>query len=134
MRVAAADSRFSIPELDAGIPLLWGGMQVAVRLLGESVANDLVLSARKFDAEYAERIGFVSSVFATASFETDVAELVHKLASRPTTVLRQTKQQLAEIRAGQFDARDDAGRMLTALGDAESSATMQEYIRKHLQR
>ena len=48
LRIAADDSRFSIPELDAGIPLSWGGMAHVVRLLGESLANDLVLTCRRF--------------------------------------------------------------------------------------
>jgi enoyl-CoA hydratase/carnithine racemase len=69
MRIAADNSRFSIPELDAGIPLSWGGMAQVVRLLGETMANDLVLTCRPFDADDALRAGFISRIVATDGFD-----------------------------------------------------------------
>lgn len=68
LRIAADNSRFSIPELDAGIPLSWGGMAHIVRLIGESLANDLVLTCRRFDADDALRAGFISRIVAAGEF------------------------------------------------------------------
>lgn len=134
MRVAAEDSRFSIPELAAGIPLSWGGMADLVRLLGPAVANDLVLTCRPFGASEAQRAGFVSRVIPAGEFDAQVLELAGQVAAKPAIVLRQTKRKLKDIRAGSFDARDDAADMLEAADDDEAAAVGKEYVRKKLRK
>lgn len=128
LRVAASDSRFSIPELDAGIPLAWGGMVHLVRLVGESLATDLVLSCRSFDADVALRSGFVSRVLATEEFGEEVTGLAELIVGKPKLSLRLTKQQLQAIRRCSFDARSDADALLQALEDPESIVALQEYV------
>jgi len=132
LRVAADNSRCSIPELDAGIPLSWGGMAHVVRLLGESLANDLVLTCRPFDADDALRAGFISRIIASDEFAADVADLAENVAKKPQIVLRQTKQKLLRIRAGTFDARDDAAEMVAAMQDPEATSIGREYIRRNI--
>ena len=60
IRIAAEDARFSIPEVDLGIPLAWGGIPRLVRELGPTVTKDLVLTCRPFDAAEAALLRFVS--------------------------------------------------------------------------
>ena len=132
LRVAADNSRFSIPELDAGIPLSWGGMAHVVRLLGETLANDLVLTCRPFDAGDALRAGFISRIISLDNFTAEVAALAENVAGKPRIVLRQTKRKLQDIRSGTFDARDDAAEMIAAMGDPEATSTGREYIRKQI--
>lgn len=134
MRVAADDSRFSIPELAAGIPLSWGGMADLVRLLGQAVANDLVLSCKPFGAAEALSTGFVSRAIPANEFDAQVLELADQIASRPAVVLRQTKRKLRDIRTGSFDPRDDAADMLEAAADDEAAAIGREYLRERLGR
>lgn len=132
LRIAADNSRFSIPELDAGIPLSWGGMAHVVRLVGETMANDLVLSCRPFDADDALRCGFISRIVASVDFDTELAALAETVAAKPQIVLRQTKRKLKDIRAGTFDARDDAADMVAAMADPQARAIGQEYIRRNI--
>ncbi len=132
LRIAADNSRFSIPELDAGIPLSWGGMAHVVRLVGESLANDLILTCRRFDADDALRAGFISRIVAAGKFEEEVTALAESVAAKPRIVLRQTKRKLTDIRAGTFDARDDAAEMIAAMADPEAMSIGQEYIRKNI--
>ena len=132
MRVAADNTRFSIPELAAGIPLSWGGMADLVRLLGPAMANDLVLTGKPFGADDALDAGFISRVIAADKFDAQVHELTEQIASRPALVLRQTKRKLKDIRNGTFDARDDAVDMLEAAADEEAAAIGQDYIRERL--
>ena len=132
LRIAADNSRFSIPELDAGIPLSWGGMAHIVRLVGESLANDLILTCRRFDADDALRAGFISRIVAAGEFEEEVTALAESVAAKPRIVLRQTKRKLTDIRAGTFDARDDAAEMIAAMADPEAMSIGQEYIRKNI--
>ena len=132
VRIAADDSRFFIPELDAGIPLAWGGMAHMVRLVGESLAADLVLTCRRFDADDAIRSGFVSQVVAASDFDDAVTELAGTIASKPGLALRISKQQLIAIRNGTFDARNDAKALLASLGDAEAKQASDAYIASRL--
>jgi enoyl-CoA hydratase/carnithine racemase len=44
LRVAAADTRFSIPEVDLGIPLAWGGIPRLVREIGPAATKELVMT------------------------------------------------------------------------------------------
>lgn len=132
MRIAAEVSRFSIPEVDAGIPLSWGGMADVVQLFGQAVANDLVLTCRPFDARDALRMSFISRIFPTQDFDTEVAALAGLIAAKSGIVLRQTKRKLKSIRAGTFDARDDAAEMVEALNDEKTALIFREYLHKVL--
>ena len=132
VRIAADDSRFFIPELDAGIPLAWGGMAHMVRLVGETLAADLVLTCRRFDADDAIRSGFVSQVVAAANFDDAVTELAETIAGKPRLALRISKQQLIAIRNGTFDARNDAKALLSSLADAEARKASDAYIASRL--
>ena len=130
VRVAADNSRFFIPELDAGIPLAWGGMAHMVRLVGESMATDLVLTCRRFGAEEALQSGFISRVVGANSFADEIAALANSIAQKPALALRLTKQQLGAIRKGNFDAKLDAGALLASLADKEAKDTSDAYVSK----
>lgn len=134
IRIASADARFLIPELDAGIPLGWGGVQQVVRLVGESLAADLILSGRPFDANEARRAGLVSRVVSPDRLDDELAELTSCIAAKPAIVLRATKRQLLDIRRGTFDARGDATALLAALGDPEAQRHGLTYISARFRR
>ena len=134
IRIAASDARFMIPELDAGIPLAWGAMAHLHRLVGETLAADLVLSCRALGAEEALRSGLVSRVVPTDRLSAEVESLVAAIAGKPEIVLRITKRQLLAIRKGRFDAREDADALLSSLEDREALEAGTEYIAKRLRR
>jgi enoyl-CoA hydratase/carnithine racemase len=134
LRIAADDARFVIPELDAGIPLTWGAMEHLVRLMGETVAADLVLTCRPFGAEEALRSGLISRVVPVDRLKEELAQIRAAVASKPLSVLRATKRQLIAIRMGAFDARADAALLLSALEDPEALAAGQQYLMKRMQK
>ena len=134
LRYASDASRFSIPEVDAGIPLAWGGMGHLVRLVGETRAVELVLSCRVFDAADAERAGFLSRVIADDQFGDEFAAVVKKLAARPPAILRRVKQQLTALRDGSFDPHNDADALIAAFHDPESRAEGQRYIESRIKK
>ena len=134
IRIAADDVRFLIPELEAGIPLAWGGMAHLVRLVGETITADWVLSSRAFGAEEALRAGLISRIVPVAQLDEAASALVKAIATKPANVLRATKQQLIAIRAGTFDAKSDADGLLAALRDPEAMQKGMEYVRARLQR
>lgn len=128
LRICADDTRFVIPELELGIPLAWGGMDRLVRLVGETVAADLVLSCRAFDADEALRVGFVSRAVPAAHLAREAARLIETVAGRVQLPLRTTKRQLRAIRSGTFDAAEDADALLESLEDPAATAMLDASI------
>lgn len=128
IRIAADDARFMIPELNAGIPLAWGGMEWVVRLVGETLAADLVLSCRPFGAKEALQAGLISRIVPSDQLQDELAALEASVAAKSRYVLRVTKQQLQGIRRATFDARNDADALLGALDDPESARQGMRYV------
>jgi 3-hydroxyacyl-CoA dehydrogenase len=61
-RVAAAGTRFAMPEVTLGIIPGAGGTQRMPRLIGAAKALDLILSARPIEATAARSLGFIDEV------------------------------------------------------------------------
>jgi len=130
LRIAADDVRFSIPEVDLGIPLAWGGIPRLTRELGPAVTKELVLTCRPFAADEALRLRFVNRVVPAAELDATVAELAEELADKPSFSLRATKQQVNAVMeeiAGTGRSAGDADMLVAALQDAESMATSRRY-------
>ena len=134
LRIAADSCRFSIPEVDAGIPLSWGGMAALTRIVGETIAHDLVITCRPFGPDEALRAGFVSSVIPIADFDAEVQRLSDTIGAKSPLVLRQTKEKIIAVRNGTFDARNDAAAMVDALTDAETRQIAERYIASRIKR
>jgi len=132
IRIAADDARFMIPELEAGIPLGWGAMEHLVRLVGETLTTDWVLSGRPFFGDEALRSGLVSRVVPADRLEAELETLLSSIAQKPKIVLRITKQQILAIRDDRFDAREDANALLSSLEDPEALKAGSEYIAKRI--
>ena len=131
LRVAATDTRFSIPEVDLGIPLAWGGIPRLVREIGPAATKELVLTCRGFGAEEAKQLGFLNRVVAPERLSPEVSELVAKLAGQPSYSLELTKRHVNEVaeEAGSTAESDrDASSLVGALGDPESLARMGSYL------
>jgi enoyl-CoA hydratase/carnithine racemase len=131
MRLAAASTRFSIPEVDLGIPLTWGGIPRLVRELGPAVTKELVLSCRPFTAEEAHALRFVNRVVADGDLEREAAAFAGALAAKSGLLLRQTKQLVDALVEDAYPTSQsfrDAEGMLAALHDAESRQAALRYL------
>jgi len=88
-----------------------GGMQHLGRLLGRGRAMEVILGAADFDAEEAERYGWVNRALPDAELDAFVARLARRIASFPADAVRSTKQVLNELTLPGADAiRADARR------------------------
>jgi enoyl-CoA hydratase/carnithine racemase len=131
IRIAASDARFSIPEVDIGIPLAWGGIPRLVRELGPAVTKDLVLTCRAFDAAEARQLRFVSRVVEPGELQAEARAIAEKLAGQPTYALTVTKRHVdavAEEAGSTAESFRDADSLLTAARDEESLAAMARYL------
>jgi len=132
IRVAADDARFSIPEVDLGIPLAWGGIPRLVREIGPALTKELVLTCRPFDASEAKAAGFLNRLVPEAELEAHVQELAESLAAKASHALFSTKRHVnavTEQMTGTMRSWSDADGLITALGDAECGAARREYLR-----
>lgn len=131
LRVAAAGTRFAIPELELGIPLTWGGVPRLVREIGPSMTKELVMTCRPFDADEAKAIGLVNRVVPADDVEAEVDRMVDVLAARSPFTLEATKRRvdaISEAMVGTAGAWGDADAMVTALRDPASRAAATRYL------
>jgi enoyl-CoA hydratase/carnithine racemase len=131
LRVAAESAVFSIPEVDLGIPLAWGGIPRLVRELGPAITKELVLTCRPFDAEEARTLRFVNRVVPDTELVAAAEALAVKLAEQPAYSLELTKRQanaVAEESGSTAEAASDADNLAAALEDPESLERMRRYL------
>ncbi|TVQ46550.1 MAG: crotonase/enoyl-CoA hydratase family protein [Gammaproteobacteria bacterium] len=93
MRYCAADTRFSVREIDLGMVADVGTLQRLPRLVGEGMARELAYTGRNFGAEEAAAIRLVNRVFDTpeATFEAALG-IAHDIASKSPLAIRGLKQ------------------------------------------
>jgi enoyl-CoA hydratase/carnithine racemase len=131
IRIATDDAVFSIPEVDLGIPLAWGGIPRLVREIGPALTKELVLSCRPFGSSEAKSIGFVNRVVAASALAETVENMARSLASKPSYALRITKQQVNAVMeeiAGTGRSVGDADMLVYALHDPESREATKHYL------
>jgi enoyl-CoA hydratase/carnithine racemase len=131
LRLASDDVRFSIPEVDLGIPLAWGGIPRMVREFGPAITKELVLTCRPFGADEAFGLHFLNRVVPGDGLVQAADELADELASKPSFSLRATKTQVNAIMdeiAGVGRNANDAHTLTVALHDPESRAIRQAYL------
>ena len=131
LRVAADTARFSIPEVDLGIPLAWGGIPRLVREIGPALTKELVMTCRPFDAHEARAAGFVNRVVPEAELDAEVERLVQTLLAKPKLALLETKAHVnavTESMVGTGRSWSDADGLLAGLRDEEGRASAQAYL------
>ena len=130
LRVAETNTMFSIPEVDIGIPLAWGGIERLVREIGPTKTKELVLTCRPFSAQEAQHLGFVSSVVAQGEARSAAMALAETIASKSRFAVTTTKRHVAEILKGDL-SRDDALGLVAAIEDPTWSQHRDSYM-EHL--
>jgi enoyl-CoA hydratase/carnithine racemase len=131
LRVAAEGTRFSIPEVDLGIPLAWGGIPRLVREIGPALTKELVMTCRPFGAEEALRAGFLNRVVSPGELDGAVEELAAMLASKPKLALLATKRHtnaVSEEMVGTIRSWSDADGLLAGLRDPEGNESAARYL------
>jgi enoyl-CoA hydratase/carnithine racemase len=131
LRVAADDVRFSIPEVDLGIPLAWGGIPRLIREIGPSLTKELVMTCRPFSSAEALAAGFLNRVVPESELDATVEDLVCQLESKSSLTLTATKQHVNAVSEGMVHtarAWSDADSLVTALRDPESRSLAAAYL------
>jgi enoyl-CoA hydratase/carnithine racemase len=135
LRVASEQARFSIPEVDLGIPLAWGGIPRLVRELGPALTKELVITCRPFDAAEARTAGFLNRVVPEAELQACALELAREVAARPAIPVAATKRHTNAVTSqmvGLARSWSDADSLIAALIDPECIAAREAYIKSRL--
>lgn len=106
LRIAADDLRFGIPAARLGLGYRWRGVKKLVDTIGAPNAREVFLTARRFDAADALRMGFVHRVVAADALDAAVRSECDAIAANAPLTMHAIKIAIAEIeRAGpQVDA------------------------------
>jgi enoyl-CoA hydratase/carnithine racemase len=131
LRVAAEDAVFSIPEVELGIPLAWGGIPKLVREIGPALTKELVMTCRRFTPAEAKAAGFLNRVVPAAGLAKEVESLAAEILSMPTVPVTITKEHVNSVTramsAGSTAFADGDG-LLAAAFDPESLAAAEKYM------
>ena len=137
LRVAAESARFSIPEVDLGIPLAWGGIPRLVREIGPALTKELVLTCRPFDAAEARAAGFLNRVVPDAELDATVDALAESLSKKATLTITSTKRHVNAVTnqmVGTMRSWSDADGLATAMHDEECVEARRDYLKAHGQK
>ena len=134
LRFAAnGDYRMGLPETNLGLFPANGGTQRLPRLVGKSRGLELIVKARTFSAEGAEKLGIVDRLFENAAeCRTKTLEYAAELASGPREAIGRAK---ITTTLG-FDAPLDLGNALEreAIGSVFASEDAAEGISAFLEK
>jgi len=91
IRVASEAAKFSLPEAKVGVFPSSGGVYRLPRLIGNSLALELMYLGEFIDAEEAKRIGLVNRLAPAGEAVNAAVELARKIADRPVEAIRAIK-------------------------------------------
>jgi enoyl-CoA hydratase len=101
LRVAARDAVFGVYCRRWGVPLVDGGTIRLPRLVGQSVAMDMILSGRGVSGEEAQRVGLANRLVEPGRALPAALELAEELAAFPQRCMRSDR--LSAIRQWSLD-------------------------------
>jgi enoyl-CoA hydratase/carnithine racemase len=122
MRFAARESAiFSQPEQGFGLVPGAGGIQHLTRLMGRARALEVLLSADDYDADLAERYGWINRALPVAVLGEFVRSLAHRIASFPAAGRAALKNRIDAIAlAPADDFRRDSDLFVERARDPEA--------------
>ncbi|MEO0435450.1 MAG: enoyl-CoA hydratase/isomerase family protein [Pseudomonadota bacterium] len=135
LRIATDSARFSIPEVDLGIPLAWGGIPRLVREIGPARTKELVATCRPFDAAEALEAGFLNRVVPEQELENTVNQLAINIAAKPALPVFATKAHTNAVTAhmlGMGRSWADADSLISGIVDKECQDARETYLAKRL--
>jgi enoyl-CoA hydratase/carnithine racemase len=135
MRFAARESAlFAQPEAGLGVVPGAGGIQHLARLIGRARALEVMLSADDYDAELAERYGWINRALPAHALSDFVAGLAHRIARFPEAGLVAVKNRVNAIALAPVeDFRRDSDLFGEGVRKPEAQSRIQAAMRHGFQ-
>ncbi|HXF54349.1 MAG TPA: enoyl-CoA hydratase [Hyphomicrobiaceae bacterium] len=122
IRIASHDAQFGVPAGRLGIAYDFDSVRKLVEAVGQSRAKEILLTARRYGAEEALRMGLVNQVVPRAELESTVRRTALTIAENAPLSARAAKVVVAEI------AKDPQERDLGRCAEAiEACFASQDY-------
>ena len=112
LRIADESMRFGVPAARLGIGYRWRGIKKLVDTVGAPNAREIFLTARRFDAATALRMGFVNRLVARGELEAAVRAECALIAANAPMTMAAVKLAIDEIQRA--SPHLDAAKMETA--------------------
>jgi enoyl-CoA hydratase/carnithine racemase len=135
MRFAARESAiFGQPEVGFGLIPGAGAAQHLTRLMGRGRALEVLLGAEDYDAQAAERYGWVNRALPAAALGDFVKSLARRIASFPAAGVAVIKERVNAVAlAPADDFRRDSNLFLDCVRNPQAQNRMQAAIRRGFQ-
>jgi methylglutaconyl-CoA hydratase len=132
MAVSVATANFCLSEVKLGlIPATIS--PYVIRAMGARAAHRYFLTAERFDAQEALRIGFVHEVVSADALDAKVAEITQALVSASPDAVKACKQLVQDVAGHAISSKLIAG-TVKAIADIRSSAQGKEGVQSFLQK
>lgn len=129
LRIAAAEAKVGVPEVNLGLIPGAGGTQRLTRLVGRGLANRLILTAETIDGATAEQFGLVQWCCPKSELEPRAADIVRRIAALPRAALAAAKHCIA---AAEEYGRGGFGDELEATYRLQTDAETRERVNAFL--
>ena len=111
-----------------------GGAQYLTRLMGRARALEVMLSADDYDADLAERYGWINRALPAEALDEFVSALAHRIAAFPAAGLVTVKDSVNAISLAPIeDFRRDSDLFREGVGTAETQRLIQTAMKHGLQ-
>ena len=132
LRIGDESLRYGIPAARLGIGYRWPGIKKLVDTVGAPNAREIFLTARRFNAQDALRMGFVNRIVARGELEAAVRAECDLLAANAPLTMASVKIAIDEIlRAGpQIDAQRIEAATQRAYGSADFIEGRHAFLEK----
>jgi methylglutaconyl-CoA hydratase len=132
MAVSVDTANFCLSEVKLGlIPATIS--PYVIRAMGARAAHRYFLTAERFDAKEAHRIGFVHEVVSADQLDAKVAELTQALVNASPNAVRSCKTLVQEV-AGRDIEAPLIGRTVEGIADIRTSSEGREGVQSFLQK
>lgn len=125
--IASSAAYFSLPELDRGVTAV-GATLVFPKLVSRAKGMPLILTARRFSPEEADRIGLISMVVEPDEVLSVARQLARDIANKSTTAIRFFKMALQAGPWADNPAADIAREALRSLAETPERFAATERI------
>jgi enoyl-CoA hydratase len=132
LRYAADDLEFGIPAARLGLGYGEGGVAALARLVGPSVACEILFTARRFGADEALRVGLVNAVLPKDRLEAAVRETAATIAANAPLTVSAAKQTVRNL--GRPESQRDAAAVERAVRGCLASEDYREGVRAFLEK
>jgi enoyl-CoA hydratase len=129
---AAENTKLGLPEITLGFFPGAGGTQRLPRLVGRSIAKEIIMTGRFLDAKEAQTIGLVAQVFPEETLMDETHKTAQSLAAKGRVALRAAKQ--AIDRGAHVDLRTGCALELELFALCFASPDPQEGVKAFLEK